>query len=95
MSNIAVESLICFSNWYGGVCYVGRTPQLVSKDCPRPVSDDAAWSEVGGAWTKATVLWGFLNTVFYLLLLKLKYCYKTTSGQASAVSLTLKGSAVV
>lgn len=69
--------------------------QLVSKDCPRPVSDGAAWSEVGGIWTKATVLWGFLNTAFYLLLFKFKYCYKTSSVQTSAVSLTLKGSAIL
>lgn len=95
MSNIAVESLICFSDWYGGVCYVGRTMQLVSKDCPSPASDGAAQGEVGEIRTKATVLWGFLNTAFYLLLFKLKYCYKTSSVQTSAVSLTLKGSAIL
>lgn len=60
--------------------------QLASKDWPRPVPDAAARSEVGKIRTKGTVLWGFLNTAFYLLLFKLKYCYKTSSVQASTVS---------
>lgn len=69
--------------------------QLVSKDCPRPATNGAAWGEVGGIWTEATVSWGFLNIAFYLLLFKLKYCSKTSSVQTSAVSLTLKGSAIL
>lgn len=60
MSNIAVESLMCFSDWPGGVWYVGRAMQLVPKDCPSPASDGAASrGEVGEIRTKATVLWGF------------------------------------
>lgn len=75
---------LCWKNYAVGI-------QRLSQTCFRWCS----MSEVGGVWTKAIVLWGFLNTAFYLLLFKFKYCYKTSSVQTSAVSLTLKGSAIL
>lgn len=68
--------------------------QLVSKNCPRPILDDAVWTVVGEIQTKATGIF-FLDTAFYLLLFLLKYCYKMSSVQASTVSLVLKLSATL
>lgn len=79
------------------VYYVERTMQLVSKDCPRPISDDGVWTVVGEIQTKPTGTPPpfFLDTAFNLLLFKLKYCYKTSSVQASTVILVLRLSAIL